>query len=67
MTRRPAKPKTQPRPCMAIATERDLCGRPARIYSCVFMGEAKAFVPVYLCRRHGGESLRTRAEKRGGR
>jgi hypothetical protein len=39
--------------CMAIATEKDICGKPASIEHTVIVVINKSFVPVHLCAKHG--------------
>ncbi len=53
MTPRPARPKLDPsKPCMAIATAQDLCGKPTSVANTVLCLIGKSFVVVNLCAKH---------------
>ena len=50
---KPTRPKLRPdHPCMAIATERDLCGKPTSPNDVVVVVIGKSFVLIELCRKH---------------
>jgi hypothetical protein len=53
---RPAKKPPKLKPCMAIATERDLCGKPAMMAGVAIV--RRQLVAVHLCRKHGGLKVR---------
>lgn len=58
-------PRQKQHACMAIATERDLCGKTAR-YPVVAV-IAKNFVPIWFCAKHCPPEYRANRQAEGKR